>query len=118
MFHIFIPYALPIFGVELFAEEIFAKPEAIWTSDDGARILFASFNDTLVGQLTYPWFDSSSLTSARSPDTEFSFPEMRSIRYPTPGTKNPEVQLWILDVLNASTIQQWPVTPPVTMDGQ
>lgn len=102
----------------MFAEEIFATPEAIWSSDDGTRILFASFNDTRVGTMTHPWFDSGTSTSVQGAGGRASFPETRSIRYPTPGTANPDVQLWIVDLTNTSSIQQWPVTSPIIMESQ
>lgn len=100
------------------AEEIFTTPEAIWSSDDGSHILFASFNDTQVGTLAYPWFASGAIMAVHSLGGGSSFPETRTLRYPTPGTVNPEVQLYVVDVSNTSAFQQWPVTPPITLDGK
>lgn len=42
-------------------EEIFKSQKAIWSSNDGSKLLYASFNDTNVGQMIYPWFSSNSL---------------------------------------------------------
>lgn len=111
-------FLFPFFLFSLVAEEIFATPEAIWTSDDGTHIMFASFNDTQVGTMAYPWFTSGAVMAVHSIGGGSSFPETKTIRYPTPGTVNPDVQLWIVDVSNTSVFQQWPVTPPITLDGQ
>lgn len=79
--------------------------------------MYLSFNDTQVGTMVYPWFDSGAVMAVHSFGST-SFPESRTVRYPTPGSKNPEVQLWIVDVSNTSTIHQYQVTPPITLDGQ
>lgn len=99
-------------------EEIFNVPEAIWSSADGTHIMFASFNDTRVGMMTYPWFASGAKMTANGIGSVNSFPETRSIRYPTPGTANPAVGLWILDVTNTSDIRRSNVHPPMALEGQ
>lgn len=102
----------------LITEEIFTTPEAIWSSDDGTHILFASFNDTEVGMMTYPWFASGSVMTSHGLGGGSSFPETRTVRYPTPGTNNPVVHLEIVDISNINALQRWNVTPPITLDGQ
>ncbi|KAJ6649253.1 Inactive dipeptidyl peptidase 10 [Pseudolycoriella hygida] len=102
----------------LYQEEIFSTPEAIWSSQDGSHILYASFNDTNVGMMTYPWFASGAVISAGGIGSGSSFPETRSVRYPTPGTVNPESRLWVVDLTNTSDIQRYLVTPPIALDGQ
>lgn len=99
------------------AEEIFTTPEAIWSSADGSHIMFASFNDTQVGTMVYPWFDSGAVMAVQSISST-SFPETRTIRYPTPGSRNPDVQLWIANVSNTNALRIWIVKPPITLDGQ
>lgn len=100
-----------------YAEEIFATPEAIWSSADGSHIMFASFNDTQVGTMVYPWFDSGAVMAVQSISST-SFPETRTVRYPTPGSRNPDVQLWIANVSNSNALRIWPVKPPITLEGQ
>lgn len=100
-----------------YTEEIFTTPEAIWSSDDGSHLMYVSFNDTQVGTMVYPWFDSGAVMAVHSFGST-SFPETRTVRYPTPGSKNPDVKLMIVNVTNTSAIQQYPVTPPITLDGQ
>lgn len=102
----------------IIAEEIFSSPEAIWGSPDGSHIMYATFNDTNVGVMTFPWFATGALIAATGISSGSSFPETRTLRYPTPGTTNPEVDLWILDVTNISDPLRWHVKPPSSLDGQ
>lgn len=131
-----------------FAEEIFKSQKAMWGSNDGSMLLYATFNDTNVGQMMYPWFSSNPLiqsgeycrflppngaASLYTPSTVFlssvcptaggltskgSFPESRSIRYPTPGTFNPEVTLWLLDLSNLTDVQKYWIKEPISLEGQ
>lgn len=55
--------------------------EALWPSKDGSHLLFATFNDTNVRTLTFPWFGVSSLSS--SSNAFGTFPDARTVRYPT-----------------------------------
>lgn len=101
------------------SEEIFTTPEAIWGSPDGTHIMYASFNDTNVGVMTFPWFASgAAITTTNSKTSSSAFPETRTIRYPTPGTYNPVVTLWILDVTNISVPLKWLIKPPIVLEGQ
>ncbi|XP_037033924.1 dipeptidyl peptidase 4 isoform X2 [Bradysia coprophila] len=102
----------------LYQEEIYSTPEAIWSSQDGSHIMYASFNDTNVGMMTYPWFESGAVIAAGGVGSGSTFPETRSVRYPTPGTVNPDSRLWVVDLTNTSDIQRWQVTPPIALDGQ
>lgn len=47
-----------------------------------------------------------------------SFPESRSVRYPTPGTLNPEVTLWLLDLSNLTDVQKYWIKEPISLEGQ
>lgn len=99
------------------AEEIFTAPEAIWSSNDGTHIMFASFDDTNVGTMTYPWFSTGAITTSHLSGS-VSFPETRTLRYPTPGTNNPVVYIEVVDISNIFSIQRWNITPPIALDGQ
>lgn len=119
----------------LYQEEVLPRPEAAWPSPDGTHLLFASFNDTKVTALEFPWFStqpgqdgasSSPLTATR----RGSFPRSKSVRYPTPGSPNPEVDLWLLELANvtsptngngtanSTTISRTKLKPPPALDGQ
>lgn len=101
------------------AEEIFNEPEAIWSSPDGSHLMYASFNDTNVGMMTYPWLASGAIIAANGMISGSSFPETRNVRYPTPGTVNPEVSMWIADISNTTAdILKWQLKPPPALDGQ
>lgn len=80
--------------------------------------MYASFNDTNVGVMTFPWFASGAAITTSSKTSSSTFPETRTIRYPTPGTNNPEVTLWILDVTNVANPLKWLVKPPIVLEGQ
>lgn len=47
-----------------------------------------------------------------------SFPDAQSIRYPTPGTLNPEVTLWLLDLTNFTDVQKYEIKQPASLEGQ
>lgn len=118
----------------LYQEEVLPRPEATWPSPDGTHILYATFNDTRVSALQFPWFgtqlghdgvSSSPLGSSR----RGSFPPSKSVRYPTPGSPNPEVDLWLMELGNMSAASYnatgngtWPakmkLKPPPSLDGQ
>lgn len=117
----------------LYQEEVLPRPEAAWPSADGSHLLYATFNDTKVTALEFPWFgtqpgqdggSSSPLTAPR----RGSFPPSKSVRYPTPGSANPEVDLWVLDLsnvtssvngtTNSTTSSRMRVKPPLALDGQ
>lgn len=40
-------------------EEILKSQKALWSSHDGMFLLYATFNDSNVGQMVYPWFSAS-----------------------------------------------------------
>ncbi|XP_029660600.1 dipeptidyl aminopeptidase-like protein 6 isoform X1 [Formica exsecta] len=89
----------------LYQEEVLPKPQAIWPSPDGSHILYATFNDTRVSVLEFPWFGTQlgqDGTGSSSLGASKSFPPSRSIRYPRPGSPNPEIELWIMDLGNVS----------------
>lgn len=91
-------------------------------------------------QMMFPWFSSSTLIqSGKATDSDVrcninalsssvpssggltskgSFPESRSIRYPTPGTLNPEVTLWLLDLSNLTDIKKHWIKEPILLEGQ
>jgi inactive dipeptidyl peptidase 10 len=85
---------------------------------DGTHIMFATFNDTNVGKMTFPWFASNTVIAATGVTSRGSFPASKAVRYPTPGTLNPEVQLWILDISNLTEPIKWLVKPPLALEEQ
>lgn len=85
-------------------EEILGTNSALWSSTDGHMLVFASFNDTLVEELRFPWYGS--------PTEGRLYPDIRSLRYPKPGTRNPQVSLTVADLADPSNIRMRAVKPP------
>ena len=53
-----------------------------------------------VTEMEFPWFNTDSNAETVRKGV---FPPSRSVRYPTPGSPNPEVELWIVDFGNVTT---------------
>ncbi|XP_076329096.1 dipeptidyl peptidase 4-like isoform X2 [Tachypleus tridentatus] len=81
----------------VYEEEILGKNNPIWWSEDGTRLCFASFDDSLVPEVQYPWYGNYM-------DENNIYPAMVKIRYPKPGTENPTATLWVVDVTFTSNI--------------
>lgn len=47
-----------------------------------------------------------------------TFPDSLNVRYPTPGTLNPEVTLWLLDLSNITDVQKYQLKEPISLEGQ
>jgi hypothetical protein len=74
-----------LYCIHLFAEDILSSPEALWGSPDGTHIMYASFNDSEVRILAFPWFGSGSTSGSFKGGSGMwtTFPESRTVRYPT-----------------------------------
>lgn len=81
---------------------------AFWMSKDGHMLVFATFNDSLVEELRFPWYGS--------PSEGRLYPDIRSLRYPKPGTRNPHVTLTVADLADPQNIRMRVVRPPSIMD--
>lgn len=78
-----------IYNFIQFVEDVLKKPEALWSSYDGTHLLYASFNDTNVGIMSFPWFATSKVLAAGGAATRATtFPSSKTIRYPTVNTQN------------------------------
>lgn len=82
----------------LYEEEILGEEEALWWSNDGMYLAFATFNNTLVRRMTFDYYPHEGL-----------YPEERSIAYPKVGEKIPTVTL---SVWNKATKKVVPLLPP------
>ncbi|KAJ8683542.1 hypothetical protein QAD02_019334, partial [Eretmocerus hayati] len=112
----------------LYQEEVLPRSDCTWPSHDGSFLLFASFNDTKVTELEFPWFGGS-ISNAET-TRKGVFPPSKSVRYPTPGSPNPEVELWLVDFKNVSSVHnnvtnitssqpaKLKLKPPPSLDGQ
>ncbi|XP_076628589.1 dipeptidyl peptidase 10 isoform X1 [Colletes latitarsis] len=87
----------------LYEEEILHCAEAIWMSSDGHMMLYASFNDSLVEEMHISWYGEGN---------KALYPDVRSLRYPKPGTPNPVVRLYVADLADPKNIHTKLVKPP------
>uniref|UniRef100_A0A8C9TCZ4 A-type potassium channel modulatory protein DPP6 n=1 Tax=Scleropages formosus TaxID=113540 RepID=A0A8C9TCZ4_SCLFO len=70
----------------LYEEEIFQTHIAHWWSSDGARLAYATINDTLVPQMEIPMFTGS------------AYPTGKEYHYPKAGEENPMIYLYVVNL--------------------
>ncbi|MFT7809592.1 dipeptidyl aminopeptidase-like protein 6 isoform X1 [Arapaima gigas] len=70
----------------LYEEEIFQTHIAHWWSPDGARLAYATINDTLVPQMEIPMFTGS------------PYPIGKTYHYPKAGEENPTIYLYVVNL--------------------
>ncbi|GKU19109.1 unnamed protein product [Fusarium langsethiae] len=75
----------------VYEEEIYGGRSALWWSPDSKFIAFLSFNETGVGTFTIPYYMDNEKVAP-------TYPRELDLRYPKVGSKNPTVELNILDV--------------------
>ncbi|MBE3041638.1 S9 family peptidase, partial [Candidatus Bathyarchaeota archaeon] len=75
----------------VYEEEIFGGTSALWFSPDAKFIAFVSSNETGVGTFTIPYYMDNQ-------DLAPTYPKELELRYPKVGSKNPTVQLNVLDL--------------------
>ncbi|KAL7741855.1 hypothetical protein ACLKA6_012072 [Drosophila palustris] len=133
----------------LYEEEILHANNAIWVSDDGQRLLYASFNDTHVQEQHFAWYGTTSAGTAGGAATGGSsnsasgsgggsgsgsgsnggiaggtnphanlYPEIRSLRYPKPGTPNPTFALRVADLSDPLKIHITDLKPPTIIQNE
>ena len=94
----------------LYEEEVFESSPALYWSPDGAQLAYLKLNDTLVGEVPYPWFQ---------PVSESVWPSFKTVRYPKSGTTNPTASAHVYTVPSGatSTMQLLPNTEYITSIG-
>ncbi|XP_064553883.1 uncharacterized protein Dpp10 isoform X2 [Drosophila montana] len=131
----------------LYEEEILHTNNAIWLSDDGQLLLYASFNDTHVQEQHFAWYGTTSTGAAGGAATSGTthgnggvgggvgtgtgggsagginphanlYPEIRSLRYPKPGTQNPTVTLRVADLAVPEKIHIIDLKPPKIIENE
>ncbi|XP_005449144.1 dipeptidyl aminopeptidase-like protein 6 isoform X2 [Oreochromis niloticus] len=70
----------------LYEEEIFQSHIAHWWSPDGARLAYATINDTLVPRMELPMFTGS------------PYPIGKEYHYPKAGEENPVITLYVVNL--------------------
>lgn len=103
----------------LYQEDVLNSPKVMWNSPDSTHLIYATFNDSNVGTVTYPWFPmATGLGDSVGAQRVSNFPSARTVRYPRPGTPNPQVQLWVLDISNLTDLHRQEIMPPRALFGQ
>ncbi|CAH1394160.1 unnamed protein product [Nezara viridula] len=74
----------------LYQEEIFKDDVAFWFSPDSSHLAYASFDDTLVSEVSIPTYVSQAQEG------------VVTIPYPKPGTPNPIVTLFVVHLKNSN----------------
>lgn len=92
----------------LYEEEILARSNAIWFAPNGTKLCYASFNDSMVDEMTYPYYGPHD-------DPHNLYPGQYRIRYPKPGRINPTAKLWVVDLSKPQLIIAI-VPPPQIVD--
>ncbi|KAM4606773.1 A-type potassium channel modulatory protein DPP6 [Polymixia lowei] len=70
----------------LYEEEIFQSHIAHWWSPDGARLAYATINDTMVPKMELPMF------------TGIPYPTGKEYHYPKAGEDNPVISLYVVNL--------------------
>lgn len=58
----------------LYENEILKTSHALWFSPDGSHLMYLTFNDTLVDEYKYTWYDGGSPI--------IKYPRIKTVRYP------------------------------------
>lgn len=80
----------------VYEEEVLGSGSALWISPDGTWLAFARFNDTNVKTASYFHYGQPGSLESQYSDTV-------NIRYPKPGTTNPQVSLHLVDLTDLSS---------------
>lgn len=78
----------------VYEEEVFEASNAIWWSPDSRFVAFASFDDTEVRNYSLITYGN---TSSSWCCDELQYPQLRTLKYPKPGTPNPKASLTVID---------------------
>lgn len=91
----------------LYEEEVFESSPAIYWSPDGSQLAYLKLNDTLVGEVPYPWFVMPEVSP---------YPSFKTVRYPKAGTTNPRASAHVYTLATGatSTMQLLPDTEYIT----
>ncbi|GAB6021484.1 Inactive dipeptidyl peptidase 10 [Chamberlinius hualienensis] len=94
----------------IYGEEIFSSNNALWFSNDGNLLCYASFNDTLVSSQPFQLYEDSNKL--------LNYPQSHNIKYPKAGKTNPTVTLKVVDLNSRKVGPSAEITPPTSMKDQ
>ncbi|RVE48668.1 hypothetical protein evm_006739, partial [Chilo suppressalis] len=91
----------------VYEEEVFSSSNAMWFSADGAKLAYATFNDTEVRRMKVPQYGLPG-------SVYYQYTQHHEIRYPKPGTTNPTVFVTLRD-LGSTTESETVFNPPTAL---
>ncbi len=95
----------------IYEEEILGGESAVWFSPDGGKLLYASFDDSQVGEISLNEYAMGVDFLALNRDVEApKYPNTNTLRYPKVATRNPDVKLHVVNLrsLNDGHIRVFP----------
>jgi len=98
----------------LYEEEVFESSQAMWWSPDSRKLAYAVFDDRNVSE--YSWNHYGSWKTVVEGFSSNTYPNRQNIRYPKAGTKNPKVELWIVDLSDGWVGKKFHLKPPKTLE--
>ena len=75
----------------------------MWFSPNGLRLAYARFNDSEVTEIRIPMYE---------PEPTTPYWRYSSVRYPKSGTKNPTVDLFMVDLSDLENQKTMVLLPP------
>ncbi|CAB3256705.1 unnamed protein product [Arctia plantaginis] len=86
----------------VYEEEVFGSNNAIWFSNDGNKLAYATFNDTDVRIMKVPHYGVPG-------SLNYQYTQHHDIRYPKTGTTNPTVSVTLFNLLtNENNVYEAP----------
>lgn len=71
----------------IYEEEVLSSEQAVWWAPDDSKMLFARIDDTNVAEYNMPKYT-----------TKEAYSPLYSLKYPKPGTENPTIDFYMLDL--------------------
>ena len=91
----------------LYEEEILNSNKAVWFSPDGDYLAYLEINDTLVDVMSWNKYGEYFNISNNQ------YPVLETIRYPKPGTNNPQIRVFVVNLhVNADKTKITHIPPP------
>lgn len=72
----------------IYEEEVLADEKAVWWCPDDSKLIFAKFDDSDVNTYSFPKYINN----------DNRFPRLEEIKYPKPGSFNPKIALYMVDL--------------------
>eukprot|EP00095_Tigriopus_kingsejongensis_P005245 maker-scaffold353_size198981-snap-gene-0.31 protein:Tk05245 transcript:maker-scaffold353_size198981-snap-gene-0.31-mRNA-1 annotation:"dipeptidyl aminopeptidase-like protein 6" len=91
----------------IYEEDILKSDHALWPSPSGTKLVYVTFNDSLVEETRWTLFGDGTSAKPGHP-----YPTQKTMKYPKAGTTNPTVQVWVVDLEDLGNLEQRELIPP------